>query len=44
MARITFVAYERCMFSGIAGLTDAFSLAELWHQKPEREKAIRPSV
>ncbi|NJL58796.1 MAG: hypothetical protein HC887_03245 [Desulfobacteraceae bacterium] len=38
MAKITFIAYDRCMFSGIAGLMDAFSIADLWHQKFERDK------
>ena len=32
MARITFWAGEGCMFSGIAGLMDAFSIANLWQQ------------
>ncbi|MDM8523042.1 helix-turn-helix domain-containing protein [Desulfococcaceae bacterium HSG8] len=39
MARITFIAYDRCMFSGIAGLIDAFTIADLWHQKFESDEA-----
>jgi transcriptional regulator GlxA family with amidase domain len=42
MAKITFIAYNHCMFSGIAGLTDAFSIADLWHQTFERNKPSTP--
>jgi transcriptional regulator GlxA family with amidase domain len=30
MAKITFLATEGCLFSGISGLIDAFSIANLW--------------
>ena len=33
MARITFIAYDHCMFSGVAILIDAFSITNLWLQK-----------
>ena len=32
MARITFWAGDGCLFSGIAGLMDAFSIANLWYR------------
>ena len=32
MARITFWAGDNCLFSGISGLMDAFSIANLWHR------------
>jgi transcriptional regulator GlxA family with amidase domain len=32
MPRITFLAIDGCLFSGIAGLIDALSIAELWYQ------------
>ncbi|GBC62783.1 GlxA family transcriptional regulator [Desulfonema ishimotonii] len=32
MAKITFLAETGCLFSGIIGLIDAFSIANLWHQ------------
>jgi transcriptional regulator GlxA family with amidase domain len=32
MAKITFWAGENCLFSGITGLMDAFSIANLWHR------------
>jgi transcriptional regulator GlxA family with amidase domain len=32
MPRITFLATDGCLFSGIAGLVDALSIADLWHQ------------
>jgi len=31
MAKITFWAGNNCLFSGISGLMDAFSIANLWH-------------
>ena len=37
MPRITFVATDGCLFSGIAGLIDALSIADLWHQAMRRE-------
>jgi transcriptional regulator GlxA family with amidase domain len=33
MAKITFIAYEKCMFSAISGLVDAFSISNSWHQQ-----------
>jgi len=38
MAKITFLAYDRCMFSGISGLMDAFSVSNLWYDFFERKK------
>jgi transcriptional regulator GlxA family with amidase domain len=35
MAKITFIAYEQCMFSAIAGLIDAFSISNALHQQSE---------
>jgi transcriptional regulator GlxA family with amidase domain len=32
MARMTFLAAEGCLFSGISGLIDAFSIANLWYR------------
>ncbi len=32
MPRITFLASDGCLFSGIAGLVDALAIADLWHQ------------
>ncbi len=32
MPRITFLAADGCLFSGIAGLIDALAIADLWHQ------------
>ena len=32
MATITFMAYDGCMFSGVAALMDAFSICNLWHE------------
>jgi transcriptional regulator GlxA family with amidase domain len=32
MARITCLAVEGCLFSGIVGLIDAFGIANLWHK------------
>lgn len=32
MVNITFLAYDQCMFSGISGLMDAFTIADLWLQ------------
>jgi transcriptional regulator GlxA family with amidase domain len=37
MPRITFLATDGCLFSGIAGLIDALSIAELWHQAMRRD-------
>jgi transcriptional regulator GlxA family with amidase domain len=37
MATITFLAYDRCMFSGITGLMDAFAIANLWIQYFQRK-------
>ncbi len=37
MPRITFVATDSCLFSGIAGLIDALSIAELWHKAMRRD-------
>lgn len=37
MANITFLAYDRCMFSGITGLMDAFAIANLWIQYFQRK-------
>ncbi len=37
MPRITFLATDGCLFSGIAGLIDALSIADLWHQAMRRE-------
>ncbi len=31
MAKISFIASEGCIFSGISGLIDSFSIAGLWH-------------
>ena len=33
MAKITFIVYEQCMFSTVAGLVDAFSIANTWHRQ-----------
>lgn len=30
MAKITFLVYDHCMYSGVSGLIDAFSIAETW--------------
>lgn len=38
MAKITIVAYDRCMYSSIAGLRDAFSISNLWHELFERKR------
>lgn len=32
MVKITFLAEQGCLFSGIVGLMDAFSIANLWHR------------
>ena len=39
MAKITFLAESGCLFSGIIGLIDAFSIANLWHQSMCAEEA-----
>lgn len=41
MPRITFVATDGCLFSGIAGLIDALSIADLWHQALRRESETK---
>jgi len=42
MAKITFWAGDNCLFSGISGLMDAFSIANLWHQAmvPEEKEPL----
>ncbi len=37
MTKISFWAGEGCLFSGIIGLIDAFSIANLWHQALNKE-------
>ncbi len=37
MPRITFLAADGCLFSGIAGLIDALSIANLWHRAMQRD-------
>lgn len=37
MARMTFLAAEGCLFSGISGLIDAFSIANLWYRALNKE-------
>ena len=37
MPRITFLAADGCLFSGIAGLIDALSIANLWYQSMRRK-------
>ncbi len=44
MAKITFIAYDGCMFSGIAGLMDALSIADLWHQRFEKDLTSHDSL
>ncbi len=39
MARMTFLAAEGCLFSGISGLIDAFSIANLWYRALNKEKS-----
>ena len=39
MAKITFIAYERCMFSAVAGLIDAFSISNALHRQSESSYA-----
>ncbi len=39
MAKITFIVYERCMFSAVAGLVDAFTIANSWYQQSCRTSA-----
>ncbi len=34
MAKITFLAYDHCMFSGISAVMDAFSICNAWNQHP----------
>jgi transcriptional regulator GlxA family with amidase domain len=38
MPKITCIATDGCLFSGIAGLIDALAIADLWHQ------ALRPDI
>lgn len=39
MARIVFLLYEQCMYSTIAGMIDAFSIANQWHFYWKRSEA-----
>lgn len=39
MARMTFLAAEGCLFSGISGLIDAFSIANLWYRALNKERS-----
>ena len=39
MARMTFLAAEGCLFSGITGLIDAFSIANLWYRSLDKERS-----
>ena len=45
MPKITLIAYDQCMLSGIASLMDAFSIANSWHAhygKGGDSQAIKP--
>jgi transcriptional regulator GlxA family with amidase domain len=44
MARITFVLYDQCMFSGVAGISDSFSIANKWHQYQNRKACSEACV
>lgn len=39
MARITFIVYEQCMFSAVAGLIDAFSIGNSWYRQSCRNNS-----
>jgi transcriptional regulator GlxA family with amidase domain len=39
MARMTFLAAEGCLFSGISGLIDAFSIANLWYRALNKDRS-----
>lgn len=39
MVRMTFLATEGCLFSGISGLIDTFSIANLWYRALNKEES-----